>query len=178
MLKFKSLLLLNVFLISLLILGGCATMGRYSLDYPPTESTRSYVNIEVAPIEVGITKDELDPATVSELRYAIIEKVQRLGIYQKVQAEPISDDRTLLIKCKIYELDNGSQFLRWLLGWGAGKAYMETLCQFIDKKTNKVISSGTFSGEIRGGFFGGSADQEKMAKDVAGAIARFLKKGK
>ena len=176
-LKLKNLLSLNILLIIILVLGGCS-MGKYSLNRIPSEDTKSFVQVEVGQVEVGLTKDELDPETIFDLRSEIIKAIQKKKIYQQVAAELGIDEGTLLIKCKIIELDNGSQFLRWLIGMGAGKAYLETSCQFINKKTNKVISSGTFTGEIKGGFFGGSANQESMSKFIAAAVARFLKKGK
>lgn len=174
-LKLKKLHLLNLVFVILLMLGGCVSVGKYSLDKSPSEDTKSFANVEVGKIEIGVTKDKLEPETILELRSAIIEAIQKKNIYQQVAAELGIDEGTLLIKCKIVELDNGSRFLRWLIR--AGKAYLETSCQFINKKTNKVISSGTFTGEIQGGFFGGAADQEEMSKSVADAIARFLKKG-
>lgn len=174
----KRLLSLSFLVIILLIFIGCASMGKYSLEKPPVEDVKSFINIEVNKVEVGITKDELNPETVTDLRAAIIEAIQKKKIYEQIGPELDVEEGTLVINCKIIELDNGSKFLRWLLGMGAGKAYLETACQFSDKKTGRVIASGTFTGEIRGGFFGGSADQEKMAKYVAEAVARFLKKGK
>lgn len=174
--KMRKLLLLNVLLSMMLFLGGCATMGKYSLDKYPTEDTKAFLKVEVAEVEVGITKDELEPETVAELRSAIMEAIMKKNLYQEVAAELGMEEGTLLIECKIIELDNGSQFLRWLIG--AGKAYLETSCQFINKDTNTVFASGVFTGEIKGGAFGGSPDQEKMSMYVGEAVARFLKKGK
>lgn len=176
--KLKKIFMLNLFIIILIISSGCVSMGKYSLDKVPSEDTKSFKNIEVSQIEAGVTKDELNPETIIDLRTAIIEAIQKKDIYEKVEAELGIAEGVLQIKCKIIELDNGSQFLRWLVGRFGGKAYLETTCQFINKNTGKIIASGTFSGEITGGFFGGSANQETMSKYVAAAIARFLKKNK
>jgi hypothetical protein len=156
---------------------GCAQMGKYSLAKPPAKDTREFVSVEVQEVEVGLTKDELEPETQADLRMAIIEAIQKAKIYEKVGMETEDVDQVITIESKIVELDAGSQFLRWFLGFGAGKAYMEVACKFLDKETGEVIATGTFTGEIKGGFFGGSADQETMSKYVAEAVARFLKKG-
>ncbi len=64
--------------ISILFLGGCAGPGKYVLTSKPTQDTKAFKNVEVAKVEVGITKDELDPETTTELRMAIIEQIKLL----------------------------------------------------------------------------------------------------
>ena len=172
--RITKIILIFVILLSFV---GCAQMGKYSISKPPVQDTKYFKNVEVSKIEVGLTTDEIDNDTTYELRSAIIESIQKKNIYQQVLNELDNDEDALKIECKIIELDNGDQFIRWLLGMGIGKAHLDVSCKFINKKTNQVFASGTFTGEISGGIFGGEADQKLMSKFVAEAIARFLKKG-
>jgi len=156
---------------------GCAP-GKYSLTGVPSEQTNTFRNVEVAPVEVGATTDEVDAETPMELRTAIIEAIQKKKMYETVVPELANDETAIRIESKIIELENGSQFGRWLIGGWGGKAYMEVSCRFINKASGKEFADGTFSGEISGGFFGGSPNQSNMSKQVASAVVKFLKKGK
>lgn len=165
-------LILIVFLLS------CASGPyKYSLTGSPTEQTKSFKGIEVDKVEVGITESELDLETPIELRTAIIDEVQKTGKYAKVAPELTSEEGVIQIESKIVEFDEGSQGARWI-GFGMGKAHLDVICQFKNKKTGEVFATGTFIGEIKGGWFGGTANQKKMSEYVAKAVAKFLKKGK
>jgi hypothetical protein len=164
-------------IMTIVLIAGCAAPGRYVIENPPTKATRSFTNIEVAKVEVGITKDELEPETQAELRTQIIEEIQKKEIFQKVAAEFDLQDGTLQIQPKIIEFSKGNQALRYFISFGAGKAHMDVECKFINKETGDVIAKGKFIGELSGGFFGGSAGQDKIGSYVARHIADFLKKG-
>ncbi|GEM_PF-2202775 len=155
---------------------GCAP--SYVLKAPPTTDTKSFKNVEVTKVEVGVTESELEPETALELRTAIIEQVQEKKIYENVAIVLEAEDSILQIQPTIAIFDKGSRTARYFIGFGAGKARYEVFCKFINKNTQKVIAEGTFKAEIKGGLFGGGTNQKTMSEDVARKIAMFLKKGK
>ncbi len=159
------------------LMSGCAP-GKYVLTNPPTNDTRNFKNVEVAKVEVGITESELDPEIPIELRTAIMEEIQKKGIYKNIAAELDVDESTLQIQPKIIEFDKGSQAARYLVGFGAGKAHLDVQCKFINKETEKVFAEGTFTAFVSGGFFGGSTNQKTMSKNVAIQIVKFLQKSR
>jgi hypothetical protein len=167
----------HLLLVTTVLMVGCAP-ANYILKGPPTENTRSFKNIEVAKVEVGITESELDPETPLELRRAIIEEIQKTEVFSQVTFELDSSESTIQIQPRIVEFDKGSQAARYLIGFGAGKAHLDVECTFINKEMQTVIAEGTFKTEVGGGWFGGSADPKSMSEDVAKEIAKFLEEGK
>ncbi|MCX6601729.1 MAG: DUF4410 domain-containing protein [bacterium] len=166
-----------VFVVSALVVG-CAAPGKYVMKNPPTTDVKRFGSVEVASVSTGITEDELDPATATELRSAIIAAIQKEAMYGKVAPEVDMSEATLQIQPRIVQFDRGSRTARYLVGFGAGKAHLDVECKFVDKETQRVIAEGTFIAEIAGGLFGGASDQEMMSKNVAKQVAKFLKKGK
>jgi len=158
-------------------LSGCGSVGVYSLLEESDSNLRSYNTIEILEIESGETTDIIERGTKSQIRESIKTNVKTWRLFDNVVFNTPTTKNTLQIKCKIVELDNGSEFLRFVISLGVGKAYLKTHCEFIDKEKNEVINSGEFSGEMRGGLFGSSADQKVMAKYVGEAVSDFLRKG-
>lgn len=157
---------------------GCATPGKYVLKNSPTTNPKSFKNIEVTKVEVGITESELEPETPIDLRTVIIQEIQKKKLFEQVASEFGVDEATLQIQPKIVQFDKGSQAARYFLGFGAGKAHLDVDCKFVNKTTQETIAEGTFVAELKGGFFGGSANQKSMSQNVAKQVVKFLKKGK
>jgi len=161
---------------AMVLVTGCAP--SYVLKAPPTADTKSFKNVEVAKVEVGVTESELEPETPLELRTAIIEQVQKKKLYEKVAAEFDLRESTLLIQPKIAQFDKGSRTARYFIGFGAGKARYEVICKFVNKTTQEMIAEGTFKAEVKRGLFGGGTNQKTMSESIAMQVAQFLKKGK
>jgi len=172
----KGHILALVLFVSILAVG-CAP-SKYMIKSPPTTDVKSFKNVEVASVSTGVTKDEVNPGMPAELRSAIIEAIQNKLIYAQVVPESDLTESVLQIQAKIIEFDKGSQAARYFVGFGAGAASFKVECKFLNKETQAVIAEGTFKTGISGGVFGGASNQEKMAKDVAKQVAKFLKKGK
>ncbi len=168
----------TVLILSIIVLSGCGSIGVYSLLEESNANLHSYNTVEILEVENGITTDKIAPKTKSRIRESIQENIKIWRLYDNVVFNTSASENTLQIKCKIVELDNGSEFLRFLISLGVGKAFLKTNCEFIDKKKNEIIYSGEFTGVIRGGFFGASADQKIMAKYVGEAVSDFLRKDK
>ena len=98
-------------------------------------------------------------------------------MYQEVSTELDGQEDAIGIACRIREFNKGSQFVRWFVSFGAGKGHLDVDCDFVEKSRNNVFASGSFTGQIQGGFFGGALNEESLSKHVARQIARFLKKG-
>ena len=166
----------SIFIIIVFVLVGCAK-SRYLIYMSPTVNLKSFVNIEVSAIELESQRLNVEIPTLYILRHEIIKAIQKSNMYQKVANEIDTYRGTLLIKCKIVEFDKGNRVLRYFIGMGAGKAYLKSICLFYNKENGQLIATGTFSGEIESGFFGGSVDQNEMVGAIVKAIVLFLKKG-
>lgn len=151
---------------------------EYTLTLGPTRDVRSYRHIQVAPVQTKITEDSLESQTSLVLRSAIIDAVRREKAFASVEAQSEQRDSTLQVDCTIVQFVKGSQATRWLLGFGAGKGHLNVSCSFADGGSGDVVAEGTFAEDVKGGWFGGSVNQEKMSEKIAKKIAKFLKKGK
>lgn len=155
---------------------GCGSTGVYSVLEESESNLRSYNIVEILDVESGKTTDQIDEETPLQIRESIKTNIKTWRLFDDIVFDSQIEKNTLQIKCKIVELDNGSEFLRFLISLGVGKAYLKTKCEFIDKEKNQVIYSGEFSGEMRGGLLGAKADQKVMARYVGEAVAEFLRK--
>lgn len=165
-----------VFVLMYFTFTGCGSTGVYSVMEESESNLRSYNTVEILDVESEKTTDHIQEGTPSQIRESIKTNIKTWRLYDDVVFDSQLKENTLQIRCKIVELDNGSEFLRFLIGLGVGKAYLKTKCEFIDKERNQVIYSGEFSGEMRGGLLGAKADQKVMAKYVGEAVTDFLRK--
>ncbi len=160
-----------------LALGACASPGKYDLSVQPNSPPERFENIEVAPVTTGITSHSLDISAPAMLRSAVVDALAKTGRYSSVEPEIEAAPGVLRVNCEISEYETGSQAMRWLVGRFAGGAYLDATCSFEDAETNRLYAQGVFTGEVKSGWFGGSAGIEGMADDAAAALARFLEKG-
>lgn len=159
---------------------GCASGGKYELSTVPTVATTSFRSVEVSAVETETTTSELEPELVSViLRSEIVTAILEEETYQQVVAEVQDPEGAITVSCRIAEYDKGSQVGRFLLGlFGTGRAHLDVACSFADKENHRAVAAGVFTGWIKGGWFGGAANQWTMAKNVGKAIARFLKESR
>lgn len=164
-----------IILIFYLIISCASHTGKYVLSSYPSENINSFKIVEVAKVELGETKDELDPEIPNVFQLAIWSEIQKTAIFDTVSfGEFDKEERTIRIECKIIEFDEGSDVARILIGGGAGKAFLDVSCKFINKRTKKVFAEGIFKGIIRGDF-SAAAIQAILALDVAESIVEFIK---
>lgn len=162
---------------SMSISWGCASSGNYSLGVL-TANPHQFGRVEVEEVQVGATTHELKSQTPWVLRILIIYAIQQENLYQEVSTELDGQEDAIGIACRVREFNNGSQFARWVSsGLGPGKGHLDVDCDFIEKSSSNVFASGSFTGQIQGGFLGGASNEESLSKHVARQIARFLKKG-
>jgi len=157
---------------------GCATRGTYDITTMPTPPAPTFRSISVSEVRVGVTTDTLDLTAPVVLRDAIVTALLDAKRYDGVSTNGGADDGTLRIDCTIVDFDRGSQLSRWLIGRFGSKAHLDASCRFTESPSDQLYAEGTFSGEVQGGLFGGSANLERMSKDLASAINRFLQRGR
>ena len=163
-----------LFLFYLVSITSCTTTGYYNLDKLPENKT--YENIEITDVIVESTKDAVKKETPEILQEQIILNINKNILSDSVSTSLSNNYNTLQIKPKIVDLNNGSQFKRYLFGRlsSSAKAKLGVYCSFVEKKSQKEISRGIFEGYIKGGFFGGSPNQKTMSKFVSDEIVDFL----
>jgi hypothetical protein len=165
-------------LMAAVLVAGCAAPNKYVMNNPPTTDVHRFASIEVAPVTTDdITKYDVSPITPAILRTAIIAEIQKVGIYRNVGLEFDYSEAVLQVQPKIVQFVKGDRAERYFVGFGAGKAHLDVVCRFVNKETQSLIAEGIFTAEVEGGMFGGDADQQTMAENVAGQVAKFLKKG-
>ncbi|MEN8376940.1 MAG: DUF4410 domain-containing protein [Gemmatimonadota bacterium] len=179
-----------------LTVASCATSSSFELTVPPATHPKRFTAVEVAPITSDWVPDDglcpaanspdWDPTCSSEsvlveigsaIRRGIIDELTGSGDFALVVSELDPAPGAVLISCSIVEFDEGSRFTRWFVGLGAGKAQLKMACGFTDLTDAQPYAEGLFSGELKGGFFGGEADAGTMGREVGEAIRRFLRTG-
>ena len=81
-------------------------------------------------------------------------------------------ERVLLLRGKIVEFTRGSQAMRYLVGFGAGKGKIVALCYFVDKESGEVIWERQVDGRVIG--FGQPTEGgiQGLAREVAKRIRK------
>lgn len=164
-------------LIAVAGLVACTPASRYSVTMAPTAPTTSFRTISVGSVGVGVTTDTLDATAPAVVRDAIAEQMRDSDRFEQVSLDG-AQDAALLIDCEIVEFVRGNQASRWLLGRFGSKARLDAHCRFVDAPARRLVAEGTFTGEVQGGWFGGSANIDNMSKDLAKAVRKFLEKGR
>ncbi|HUE77354.1 MAG TPA: hypothetical protein VMM83_05380 [Longimicrobiales bacterium] len=152
----------------------CATAGNYSVRVPPTDPARWFTRVGVAPVVYGgIPQDSLDAAQLATLRRAIEASLLESGQFLPLTSETDRDHGALMVACVVSAFDRGNRFLRFLVS-RVGRARLKVPCRFWDQQLGELHAEAVFEAKVDGGAFGGSADLEQMAAQVADAIGRFL----
>jgi hypothetical protein len=163
----------------LLGLAGCAS-GRYVIVEAPTVPLKNFSILEVQdctsndkqPDAVKLAGGFADQLVAKLTEYNNDHKNGRL--FTSVTKSTDQTDGVLQIQSVLLSYEKGSQALRYIIGFGAGKAYCTVQCTFLDKHTGKQVLKANFEGELSMGLFGGSSGQAKGK--VLDAILDYLKK--
>jgi hypothetical protein len=101
-----------------------------------------------------------------------VEKMQRYieDRFFKGETTMFRPGNDLTIKWSFIGYDEGNQFVRWAIGFGAGEAMMVVRADYFDA-TGKKLASIQAHGTVSMGLFGGSSDD--ALKNVADQIARY-----
>lgn len=149
------------YMLIILLVAGCAA-SRTQVVEPKKAGFENYSVLEITDL-----KNNIGPKVPAEVMQrvpdAIAEKVRGLSLYQAVNRVPAvteaaPETNTLILEGTIIEYEPGSRALRYLVGFGAGKAYATVQLKAIDKAKKEEIFRGNIAAEQSMGVFGGSFD--------------------
>lgn len=179
---FVALILINILLV------GCAAGPKLvirplAVDY--IEYDTVIVEDFIIPEEDYPDKDEEQIAKIKHdkeeimeiFRSSLIEKILKKKKFSrvldsKIQKEADNIRNALLINCTLVKFNPGSRAVRYLVGWGAGKAVFKVECVFLDKNKGEEIYRAQFESKLAGGFFGGN--KKDSVKGSVNSIAKVL----
>jgi hypothetical protein len=102
------------------------------------------------------TKEPMPDGWLPIIREDIVQRVIELHKFHHVvdfHDTNVTDppkERVLLLRGKVIEFTQGSQAARFIVGFGAGKGKIVTLCEFVDKDTGEVIWQRKADGRVIG----------------------------
>jgi hypothetical protein len=144
--------------------GACASASLEVLK-PMTPPGLEAAVLQIEPGPAGQASEE----EVTTFRNIVVETLADEGI-AVTTGQP--SGRTAVLIARIDEHDPGDQFLRWLVGFGAGAGHLDSTWMVKDASGTE-IGKARIQGTVSGGFFGGSYDSALSA--VAVKVAAFLK---
>jgi hypothetical protein len=162
------------------LLAGCMSSNRYVIVDPPTVPLKNYSILEIKDFKNNINEPDAD-ALAKEFPSLIIEGLNEHNtsnpnsrLFTEVTQSTTASDKVIVMESTLISYQKGSKTARYLIGFGAGKAYCTIQCVFIDKATGKQILKANFEGELSGGIFGGTSKQ--TAREVVSSIIDYLEK--
>jgi hypothetical protein len=170
-LRFLALLALVVALLA----SGCAKQYVITKDLAvPLESP--------ARVRVGAIADEL-PATVDEEDKPSAEDIEKFRRYLTEELRSIKSDIQVIqagdaayeVTGGIMQYTQGSGFLRFLIGFGAGSAKVLTELKVVEVATGNVVFGGNFEGSVSSWAETGDEMFRKVARNFAKEIERQQK---
>lgn len=147
-----------IFILAVLLLGGCASTGALHTITPPTVKLANYKTILVS------VSSQVPEATqeVIQLESMIITKLLEKGLFEKVVAGSASPDAStnLRLNAKIVELKKVGARLRAIFGAFAGRAGIVVNVKLIELETGNTIGAFKSEGKSSGGtVFAGTTPQ-------------------
>ncbi|MSR78267.1 MAG: DUF4410 domain-containing protein [Candidatus Omnitrophica bacterium] len=182
----------KIFLISILLLTGCAhvykseflkdystlTKGKYlekvfiSPDLKPSE--KMVIKIEKPDITGAQANDSLPPDMARDALSHLLE--QKLGRLYGIKIASASDTPTHVLETAITDLEPGSRFLRWIIGWGlAGSSKVQVEGRILDASGKPVvIFADRRAGSAVGGYDLTGGDPRALLENDMEGIAQAL----
>jgi len=167
------------FLVLIASLGACTTttISPGTVQKP----AEHYQNIAVGDVTA---KDVLWNAYSIELRRALIAGLIKSKKFAQVldpAPQPLPPS-TLLVTGQVTEADRGDAALRWIIGFGAGRAHITGDIQLSDATGNVVAHFSTRKAYSGGTGIGGLVDMDDLAnqagEETAAAIVKWSETGK
>ena len=152
----------SALILIVLVVAGCAA-SRTQVLQPKKAGFENYPVLEITDFKNNVGP-QVPTELLQRLPNAIAEKVTALNLFQAVNRVPVATEgapetRTLVLEGAIIEYEPGSRALRYIIGFGAGKAFATVQLTAIDKATKEEIYKGNIGGELTMGIFGGSYDE-------------------
>lgn len=158
-----------------ILVAGCAA-SRTQVLQPKKAEFQNYSILEITDLKTNVGA-QVPSELLQTLPDTIADKVRNLNLFQavnrvSVEAEAAPATKTLVLQGTVIEYEPGSRALRWLIGFGAGKAFVTVQLTAIDKVTREEIFKGNIGGEQSMGIFGGSINEviQKIADESVECI--------
>lgn len=141
-----------------LLLGACANVKSQTQREAPV--TKPYIAYQIQ----DKSSDQVPQLSRSQFQHFLDHYLKRYG-YQSGEG--------LTINYEIQYYDKGNRALRYLVGFGAGKAEVDIQTTVLDENGKQLLQINTDS-NLKMGIFGGSSHKVMInaAKDIAKHIAR------
>lgn len=151
-----KLLVSAILLASTAIFSGCASSST-SIDIPVKKEYSQKYDSFVIEEEVLGNNAPQDKKTIFE------NKLKETFVKNNYK-----NANGLKIKYSFLGYDEGNQFVRYMVGFGAGSGKLTVRTTFIDSKTEQVLGSIETEGTLSMGAFGGDFDGaiDKVANDI------------
>lgn len=139
--------------------------SRYTVLDPPDEPLANYSVLEITDFESNLTdEDSVELAgRFADQLYAAVMKERQLhpdeSIFDEVVRQTEESDGVLVLNGTVISFEKGSRAKRYIIGFGAGKAYCTIQATFVDKVTGKEVIKTNFDGELSMSLFGGSPQE-------------------
>jgi hypothetical protein len=157
----KFLSYLSILLVTQIFLAGCA--GTSSSGHAPVGAVKRGIQAIEAPASLRIKAED---------HRVFVQKLESM-LYTK----DFYRGNDLTLRWQITKCNRGSRALRYLVGFGAGRAEMLVEAMIVDSK-GKVIGNGVADGDQTMGVMGGSfASAVEEAAENTAAIARHAAYG-
>ena len=165
----KRIIITGLFVTALLFLNACASSHRYSVLEPSKKELASFRILEIRDFKSNLfdsESKELASRFADRLHQNILKDRQEYPdevIFDDVVRQTNETEGVLLLDGTVVSFEKGSRAARYLIGFGAGKAYCTIQSVFTDKTTKEPVLKLSFDGELSMGFFGGSSDEAVQA---------------
>ena len=150
----KKLIKISLITIFVLIISGCASA---------TTSIKAPINAHKKYTSFILEENTVGTNISSEQKKVFVKKLTELFLKDKY-----TQGSGIKIKYSFLAYNEGNRFVRYMIGFGAGKGKIIVKTTFYDAQTNQPLGETETEAELSMGLFGGSMDEtfESAAEDI------------
>lgn len=170
--RLKSMAFLNLFIVLLISLAGCASGGSTHFSQALDSSLSGYNTVVVA-VKSNVANTD---ALVMQIEGAILAALKNQGKFSKVSSSIIvnATDMVLKITVTITEVRDVNTFDRVMLGALAGQGKMYADVELAESPSGKILAKGLIEGKTSGGsIFAGTTPEaaDRVAEEVVKLVS-------
>jgi hypothetical protein len=156
---------------------GCAPKS-YVVTTPLSGVTERPTQVWIGDVQDNLPSDvEMDkkptPEDIAKFQTYLREEIRAR---KRLQMDIAADSGACCyeVRAALLEYTKGSGALRFLIGFGAGKASMTTQLKLVDTRSGETVFAGNFIGKVTGSLESGSSMFRQVSRDFAKALDRGL----
>jgi len=165
----------------LAILGSIVLFSACAHNYKVTTNLEQPVN-ELSICNIGEIRDELwsleeDKPTlehIEKFRSYLKEELEKEGVFKSILI--MNPEASYEVTGSLHDFKKGSGAVRFFVGFGAGKAKLDTSLKLIDKKTGETLFAGNFKQTVGSWMESGDEIFRRVAHDFAKELKKQIKK--